>query len=217
VTDEHTEDVGGSAPDLGQRDRAVRAVLAAHNPATVSSASNFMQAAWMEYERYVIELAHREGKQPDSYKSLNGGVFQALVEAVLLAKGVRPFYSQARMNFIAVAIYDIIVYTRDRGPINLSLKTTIRERWKQADLEGAALKNVHKRSRVYVVNNSPAETRVRRGDLHNCIAIDDYIVCSDSAFDRLIEDLLSWEPITAPNAPLVQHAVAVRGMGDPTS
>lgn len=215
MTDDHAEDVGGLQPDLGPRDRAVRAVLAAHSPTAAPSASKFMQEAWKEYERYVSELAQREGKQTESYKSLNGGVFQALIEAVLLARGVRPFYSQARMTFIAVAIYDIIVYTRDRGPINLSLKTTIRERWKQADLEGAALKNVHKRSRVYVVNNSPGETRVRREDLHNCIAIDDYIVCSDSAFDRLIEDLLTWKPITAPNAPLVQHTV-VRGIDDAT-
>lgn len=200
--------------DLGQRDRAVRAVLSAVDPRATTPASAFMREAWSAYESYVSELAQKEGKKPDSYKSLNGGVFQALVEAVLVARGVKPFYSQVRMNFIAVAIYDIIVYTRDRGPVNLSLKTTIRERWKQADLEGAALKNVYKRSRVYVVNNSPNETRVRRDDLQNCISIDDFVVCSDGAFDTLIEDLRKWGPITAPNAPLVQHAIAMHGAED---
>jgi hypothetical protein len=116
---------------------------------------------------------------------------QSLVEAVLLALEIRPFHSEARLSLIAVAIYDIAVYTREYGPINLSLKTTIRARWKQADLEGAALKNVHKRSKVYLINNSPMETRVRRDSLPNCISIDEFIVCSGSAFGSFIEDLRS--------------------------
>jgi hypothetical protein len=209
--DSEPENSDVARESVGQRDRAVRAVLSLHDATNADSASRFMRGAWSEYEQYVKRLAASEGRGADSYKSLNGGVFQALVEAALLGRGVRPFYSQARMNFIAVAIYDIVVYTQERGPVNLSLKTTIRERWKQADLEGAALKNVYKRSRVYVVNNSPAETEVRRRDLHNCISIDDFIVCSDVGFDQLIQDLISWKPIAAPTAPLIQHATAVRG------
>ncbi|MDE7137830.1 MAG: hypothetical protein K2O29_05155 [Ruminococcus sp.] len=39
--------------------------------------------------------------------------------------------------------FDIILYTQEQYPIALSLKTSVRERYKQADLEGVALKNMY--------------------------------------------------------------------------
>jgi hypothetical protein len=206
MTDESTE---GQSTDPTKRDRALRAVLSIVKPTVAVSASEFMRAAWAHYERYREELATREGKRVQDYGSLNGSVFQALVEQALLAHNIQPIYCQAQMAFIAVAVYDIIVYTEERGPVNLSLKTTIRERWKQADLEGAALKNVHKRAKVYVVNNSPDETAVRSAEIHNCIGIDAFVVCTTPEFDRLVEQLREWKPTVAPTAPLVRHATAV--------
>jgi hypothetical protein len=41
----------------------------------------------------------------------------------------------------------------------LSTKTTLRERYKQADLEAFALKNVHRRAKSYLVNISEDENR----------------------------------------------------------
>jgi hypothetical protein len=202
---------GDDSIDLNKRDRALRAVLSVVKPTAVASASDFMKDAWAHYELYREALATREGKRVQDYGSLNGSVFQALVEQALFAHGIQPIYCQAQMAFIAVAVYDIIVYTEERGPVNLSLKTTIRERWKQADLEGAALKNVHKRTKVYVVNNSPDETAVRRNDLHNCIGIDEYVVVTTTELDELIERLRTWKPVPAPTTPLIRHSTSVLG------
>ena len=200
---------GESAFDPTKRELALGAVLAVVKPNASLPASKFMQAAWAQYELYRDQLAKQEGKRVQDYGSLNGGVFQALIERALLSHGVQPIYCQAQMAFIAVAVYDIIVYTEECGPVNLSLKTTIRERWKQADLEGAALKNVHKRAKVYVVNNSPGETDTRRAEIHNCIGIDAFVVCTTTDFDGLIEQLRAWKPTVAPVTPLVRHATSV--------
>jgi hypothetical protein len=202
--------------DSRKRDRAMYAILADVGPNQIKPASAFMKAAWERYERYRSVLACAEGKREQDYGSLNGSVFQALVERALLASGIQPIYSQAEMAFIAVAIYDIIVYTEECGPVNLSLKTTIRERWKQADLEGSALKNVHKRAKVYVVNNSPNETLVRQAALHNCIAIDRFVICTDVGFDELIEQIRGWKPKSAPTMPLVRHCNFVLGADEGT-
>jgi len=140
-----------------------------------------------------------------SNKNLNGAVLQALVEECLRVNGVLPFYSEVTMQFIPVARYDIIVYTHRFGPINLSLKTTLRERWKQAEFEGMALRRVHRRARVYVVNNSPSETETRRGKRNQCEAIRDFVVCTSTDFDRLIADLKSWRPKQAPTLPVVKR------------
>ena len=203
------ESSGGKLIGLSKRAAALSAIVAIVKPDAFMKASEFMRAAWAQYECYRIDLAQREGKRLDDYGSLNGSVFQALIEQGLVAQGVRPIYCQAQMAFISVAVYDIIIYTEARGPVNLSLKTTIRERWKQADLEGAALKNVHKRAKVYVVNNSPDETKVRRGDLQNCIGIDEYVLACTSELDDLIEQIRQWKPCPAPTMPLIRHSTSV--------
>jgi hypothetical protein len=140
-----------------------------------------------------------------SNKNLNGAVLQALVEECLRLNGVLPFYSEVTMQFVPVARYDIIVYTRKFGPINLSLKTTLRERWKQAEFEGMALRRVHRRARVYVVNNSQSETDTRRSKRNQCEAIRDFVVCTTPVFDKLIADLKSWRPTRAPRVPIVKR------------
>lgn len=140
-----------------------------------------------------------------SSKNLNGAVLQALVEECLRANDVVPFYSEVTMQFVPVARYDIIVYTRKFGPINLSLKTTLRERWKQAEFEGMALRRVHRRARVYVVNNSRIETVTRRNKRSQCEAIRDFIVCTTADFDKLIADLKSWRPTHAKSVPIIKR------------
>jgi hypothetical protein len=56
------------------------------------------------------------------------------------------------------------------------------------------------------VNNSPAETVVRTADLHNCIGIDGFVVCTAPEFDDLIREIRGWKPIAAPVTPLVRRA-----------
>jgi hypothetical protein len=144
-----------------------------------------------------------------SDNSLNGAVLQALVERCLVANGVVPVYSEVTMRFIPVARYDIIVFTRKHGPINLSLKTSLRERWKQAEFEGMALRRVYRRSRVYVVNNSENETRTRKTNMAQCEAIHDFVVCTSPAFDSLVKNLLAWGPKRAPVVRLVSKGKEV--------
>ena len=53
--------------------------------------------------------------------------------------------------------YDILLYSKVSGPICLSAKTSFRERYKQADLEAMALKNVHRISKSYLLTLSDEE------------------------------------------------------------
>jgi hypothetical protein len=149
-------------------------------------------------------LAYFHANYP-SDKNLHGAVLQALVEQCLTSHGIAPFYTEVEMQFIPVARYDIIVYTKKFGPVNLSLKTTLRERWKQAEFEGMALRKVYRRSRVYVVNNSADETRTRKQKMSQCEAIRDFVVCTSPIFDQLIADLKRWGPRAAPTVSLVRR------------
>jgi hypothetical protein len=47
--------------------------------------------------------------------------------------------------FVHNAKYDVFLYGTDKTLVTLSLKTSFRERWKQADLEAFALAQVYKK------------------------------------------------------------------------
>jgi hypothetical protein len=161
--------------------------------------SRFMTAALEALNQQIKAL----NESDNSEKSLRGHAFQRLVAESLRRSGINPVYTEAYVTFVPVARFDIIIPTREQGIVNLSVKTTMRERWKQAEFEGVALKRVHRRSRVYVVNYDERETKARRKRINECEAIDDFILCQATDFDALIQAILSWRPEAFQEVPVV--------------
>src|SRR5262245_1189668 len=62
--------------------------------------------------------------------NLNGRVFEELIAVSLARAGITPIYTQAFVTHIPGVKYDCIAYTDDIGPISISAKTSLRERWK---------------------------------------------------------------------------------------
>lgn len=105
-------------------------------------------------------------------------------------EGIKPFYTQAKVTYVPNIVYDTILYNQSQ-PVSLSLKTSLRERYKQADLEAVALKYVHRRSKCYLLTISsaeavPANDKIEKGDI---IGLDAVIDCTTSQIDNLIADL----------------------------
>lgn len=123
--------------------------------------------------------------------AVNGKVFEFIIETLLIRSNILPFYTQAKMAFVPAIDFDIMLYSEDGIPYLLSLKTSFRERWKQADLEAEALKNVHRRAKCYLLTITPSDAqdvknRIVSGE---AIAIDDAIDCKSDDIDSLISDL----------------------------
>jgi hypothetical protein len=121
----------------------------------------------------------------------NGAIFEYLVIVCLYSKGILPFYIQAKVGFVPNATYDIILYTSEGYPITLSIKTSLRERYKQADLEGLALKNVHRRAKNYLITLSAKEyegvkRKIQKGDV---AGLDKIILADNKEFDNLLNEL----------------------------
>jgi hypothetical protein len=170
-------------------------------------ASRFMAAALPLIRQRVAELKGEGSAKAESAgngaKSLNGFLFQSLVARALNLAGIDPVYPEAFVTFVPVAKYDIVIPTQAEGLVNLSVKTTMRERWKQAEFEGIALKRVHRRSRIYVVNADRKETVRRRNRINECEAIDDFILCDSSDFDALVDAIREWIPQRYPDVPVI--------------
>lgn len=124
--------------------------------------------------------------------TLNGSIFEEIILRCLLLNGISPIYTQVKMSFVPNVIFDIVIYNR-QAPVILSIKTSLRERWKQADLEAVALKYVYKNASAYLLNNSPKENETRKKDLYGYIGLNNFIYVGSEEFDNLVERIKNAE------------------------
>jgi hypothetical protein len=138
-----------------------------------------------------IKLSWEKVLSNDLTRNDNGAIFEYLVAVCLYSKKILPFYLQAKISFVPNATYDIVLYNAEGYPITLSIKTSLRERYKQADLEGLALKNVHRRAKNYLITLSAKEyegvkKKIQGGDV---AGLDKIILADSPEFDDLLTEL----------------------------
>ena len=123
--------------------------------------------------------------------SLNGKIFELIISTLFIRENLLPMYLQAKVAFIPNVEYDLILYNKEQGPISISLKTSLRERKKQADLEAIALKYVHRKSQCFLVSLESQEVTSAKNDLQNgyMLGLDNVILANANEFDIFIEDL----------------------------
>jgi len=154
--------------------------------------SGFIKKYWQKYRTDY-----------PSNQNINGKVFEELISIVLIKEQIYPFYMQAKVAFIPNINYDFIIYTKERGPIALSAKTSLRERWKQADLEALALKNIHRKSQTHVVTLDNQAVKSRRIDDDQTLGIDSFILANTTEIDDLIMQLRTHTIIKSPTVQVV--------------
>lgn len=146
----------------------------------IISDSDFIARAWSKY--------------PQGEKSLNGKYFEAILSILFYKKGLLPFFIQANLAFIPNVNFDFVLYSKEYGPIVLSAKTSLRERYKQADLEGMMLRQVYRKSKCFLItlNHSEANSVNQKISNGEVLGIDQ-VVCADTAdFDTLIQSFSAY-------------------------
>jgi hypothetical protein len=156
-----------------------------------------------KYVSWLIQSCERAGAPT----TLNGGIFELALACVLLKEGLAPFYMSAQVMFVPNARFDLMLYTAEVGPIVLSAKTSLRERYKQADLESQALRDVHRRSKTFLITLGEKEAagvrkKIESGDVTN---LDDVILADKPEFDLFINSLKDYELIPGPIFPAVHE------------
>lgn len=145
----------------------------------------------------------------ESNQNINGKVFEELIAISLIREGILPFYMQAKVAFIPYVNYDFIIYTNDIGPISLSAKTSLRERWKQADLEAVAMKYIHRKSKSYVVTLDNDAVRRRRVDRSQLLGIDDFVLADAEEFNELMLELKKYSLSLSPSVEVVSSNIVI--------
>jgi hypothetical protein len=140
----------------------------------INSPSDFLNQFWQAY--------------PQGTPVVNGKVFESLVTVLLTRMNLKPLFVQANIAFVPNVIFDLVLFSEEHGPIVLSIKTSLRERYKQADLEGMVLRNVHRKARTYLItaNEQEAENvnqKIREGDV---LGIQEVVYAFGKSMDDLI-------------------------------
>lgn len=156
--------------------------------------TDFLHVNYNSPKEYVQMYWEKYRNTTETNNSLNGNIFEIIINTLLYREGLLPFYTQAKVAFVPNIVYDTLLYTPSR-PISLSLKTSLRERYKQADLEAIALKYVHRQAKCYLLTLDTSEAnenkdKIRKGAI---IGLDRIIDCNSEDINDLITELHSAE------------------------
>lgn len=143
--------------------------------------SEYVKHCWKKYEASGVARNN----------SLNGTIFEIIIATLFIKEELVPLHLQAQVAFVPNVSFDAILYTNENGPIGLSLKTSLRERYKQADLEAIALKYVHRKAENYLLTMDSEEAevvteKIKNGDV---LGLDQAILATSDKFDEFIEKL----------------------------
>lgn len=160
-----------------------------------NSSRIFDEYCWNFYEtecapsEYIRQCQEAYVNSPvERNNSLNGKMFELMVSSLCVKEGLKPLFLQASVAFVPNVEYDAILYSEEKFPICFSMKTSLRERYKRADLEAVALKYVHRKAESYLLSLNENEVRevkskAMRGEL---LGINDVICATSVEFDNLI-------------------------------
>jgi len=145
-----------------------------------------------EYIKYCWSLFQKTyTKETTQNNSLNGNFFELILATLFYLEKITPVFCQAKAIFVPNVEFDFLVYSDSYGPISISAKTSLRERYKQADLEGIALKYVHRNAKNYLLTlDEPAAINVQNKISQNAVlGLDSAVLCSSTDFDDFIKML----------------------------
>lgn len=145
-------------------------------------------------------------KKRKSANSTNGKIFEYILATLLIREDIMPLFLNAKVAFVPNVNYDAMLYTEEKGPVCISAKTSLRERYKQADLEAIALKYVHRKALAYLITLDEKESinvkaKIISGDV---IGLDNVIVATNDEFNQLISSLKKFKFIASPTKIVVE-------------
>ena len=143
--------------------------------------SEYVRDCWKKYQESSVEKNN----------ALNGKIFEIIVATALVKEGITPLYLQANAAFVPNVDFDSLLFLSDNTPIAISMKTILRERYKQADLEAIALKSVYRKAKNYLITISEKENetvnqKIKDGSV---MGLDESILATDTSFDSFIKRL----------------------------
>lgn len=144
----------------------------------------YVEFYWNKY----IESGLNYTADGKTNNSLNGKIFELIIYTLLYKENILPYYVQANVAFVPNVEYDTILYSHE-SPICLSLKTSLRERYKQADLEAIALKYVHRKAQCFLLSLDEEEVNIVNSKIREgyVIGLNKAYCCKKDEFNQFVD------------------------------
>ena len=157
---------------------------------------SFMSVKYKTPQEYVQK--YWEALEKANKPTLQTNTFRLIIYSLLYREGIRPFYTQAKVAFVPNVNYDALLYNQS-APVSLSLKTSLRERYKQADLEAVALRYIYRRAKSYLLTMDTREANVQKAKIlsGDIMGLDEIIDCNTDDINRLIANLKTMQFTTS--------------------
>ncbi|WP_116768997.1 hypothetical protein [Maribacter litoralis] len=167
---------------------------------------NFMEIKYEKPSEYIKLFWDKYEAYTERNSNLNGKMFEYILASLCIRENILPIYMSAKVAFVPNVVYDLMFYSAERGPICWSVKTSLRERYKQADLESIALKYVHRKALSYLItlNETEAKSVKRKIKTGDVIGLDDVVVATNSEFDNLVADLKEFKFEEPPTVKVIE-------------
>ena len=147
--------------------------------------------------KFMLEV---EANLPPT-NNVRGKIFELAFCEILKRENITPFYYQVRFAPRPIIDFDILLYQSPNRPWSFSLKTTLRERWKQSYLEAVILKNTYPAAKSYLVTLDESEGQRRQQSIENqeMPELNQCILANTDELDFLVNELQKqqFNPITA--------------------
>ena len=159
---------------------------------------DYVKHCWNSYETNC--------PKDERTQSLNGKIFETIIASCLYREGILPMFLQAKVTFVPNVDFDIVLFKEEKqSPIGISIKTSLRERYKQADLEAVALKYVHRNAENYLISlqSSEVDTVKQKQKDGSLLGLNSIIAADTSEFDDLISELKSMKFINPGEVPII--------------
>ena len=190
------------------------------SPGLVQAVSSFYEINGdlppSQFLKRGFEILCHDEASAGAKQQQRGATLELLFSMLLIREGIMPFYTQAEIIFVPNARFDVLLYSERSGVITISLKTSLRERWKQADLEAFAVRQVHHKS-IGILASLPMddrneaevsnlESKVSEGNTHGLKMVVNLSEQHD--VELLLKTLRDARPTKAPNqlGPLLPSA-----------
>jgi hypothetical protein len=102
------------------------------------------------------------GKSPQSIGSMGGSWLEWATLVALKEKKFLPAYWQAEFAKVPDNFNDVLLWSKEHGPVIISCKTSLRERYKQADLEALALRQYFSDAKFFLLTLDEDKKHVAR-------------------------------------------------------
>ncbi len=118
---------------------------------TLASLTNGVGAFLKTTLDNAAERAAKAGKSPQSLGSMRGRWFEWATLIALRERKLTPAYWQAEFAAVPHNFNDVLLWSKEHGPVIISCKTSLRERYKQADLEAVTLRQYYPNAKFFLL------------------------------------------------------------------